>query len=507
VKQLLLDGSPIDDTSGNPLHAAALEGNEAILNLLLESESFDVDARDSRERTAVYCATSRGHDAIVRILLDQGAEPLSFDEERIAKLELGRWRLYEAQIRQSESITSQNRTFTGAELTLEPQDNSGEDLRPAQSSPLVPKRDMPKGVDHLYRLIMGSAETIKEKFRETNDERRAAQWRGEWVRGPMPNLPVPNPQSGMGNTQQQVPYPGFGFEIPVVQFDFGPTGGHRIISPPPTVDELLYGPLGVDSIAKGDSAASLAICRWYHIPANHPGWTKELIRRIYERRSPEEQRKRDVILSQEPFNNPNIVDQAHIPPQSRALRASCRKMTLDKDGAQLLSPAFALHMPFIHWETEENRAEMNHVLDTVRRADQSRSIPDMGAILENPYWSKNERLLCAYLYSDPPVHPRRTLHQFYHHILEDTTERDQDQIITRYYHDLWRRNHRATVNEDEFVFAMRPAEEPQFSFHLFEGAFESREPFLENHDTEARFVMMVDQLWLWILDDSQYPYL
>jgi hypothetical protein len=270
-----------------------------------------------------------------------------------------------------------------------------------------------------------------------------------------------------------------------------------------------------------------------------------LIRRIYERRTPEEQKKRDVILTREPFK---LVDQDHMNPasldprpQSRALRAFCRNMTLDRDGTQRLSTAFALHVPFVHWETEENRAEMDHVMQMVRKGRKNdidnpdhspKSIPDMKTIQEHAGWSKNEKMLCAYLYSQPPVHPRRTLDQFYYHMLEDTKERDQDQVITRYYHNVWKRNHQAPVDEEEFNFAMPAAEDPEFPFQLEnvhdEPPFEHRDIFPESHDIEdspppktaesghstldgnissnepkeARHVMMVDQLWLWILDNS-----
>jgi hypothetical protein len=279
-----------------------------------------------------------------------------------------------------------------------------------------------------------------------------------------------------------------------------------------------------------------------------------LIRRIYERRSADEQRKRDVILGREPFK---IVDQDHTHPasleprpQSRAIRAFCRNMTLDRDGTQRLSSAFALHVPFVHWETEENRAEMNHVMETVRRgrkndldnldspSQSQKSIPDLKAIQEHLDWCKNEKMLCAYLYNQPPVHPRRTLDQFYYHMLEDTKERDQDQVITRYYHNVWKRNLKAPVDEDEFNFAMPPADEPEFPFRLDNvvddgPAFEHGDTLVKDHDTEGlppakiaesglsrldsntssteakepRFVMMVDQLWLWILDESKYLFL
>jgi hypothetical protein len=62
-----------------------------------------------------------------------------------------------------------------------------------------------------------------------------------------------------------VRYPGFGFEIPVVEFDFSPEGGHRIVSPTPLIDDLLYGARGVDTIEKGSGPASLATCKYLRV--------------------------------------------------------------------------------------------------------------------------------------------------------------------------------------------------------------------------------------------------
>jgi hypothetical protein len=352
---------------------------------------------------------------------------------------------------------------------------------------------------------------------------------------------------------KQARYPGFGFEVPIVEFDFSETGGHRIISPTPTIDELLYGTHGVDSITRGAELPSTANCRWYHLPANHLGWAEDLIRKIYENRSPVEQKKRDVILRREPFassdhdhTNPTMLDPR---PQARSLRPLCRNMTLDRDGTQRLSTAFALHVPYVHWETEISRAEMHFVMEKVRQGRKDdiddasqRSIPNIKIIQDHPSWTKNEKMLCAYLYNNPPVHPRRTLDQFYYHMLEDTEERDRDQVITRYYHNVWKRNHHAPEDDEEYKFAMPAPVEPNFRFSLntpsdtrIQSVIEPSSPSspmsptyldsagspqqkglrnrlnLQKSETqneelesnEERHVMMVDQLWLWILDDSQ----
>lgn len=69
-----------------------------------------------------------------------------------------------------------------------------------------------------------------------------------------------------------------------------------------------------------------------------------------------------------------------------------------------------------------------------------------------PPLSKDQKLIHAYLLNAPPLHPRRTLDQFYYSAF-DTEARDQDQVVYRY---------------------------------------------CDRHKMELK-VFMVDQLWLWIL--------
>ena len=75
-------------------------------------------------------------------------------------------------------------------------------------------------------------------------------------------------------------------------------------------------------------------------------------------------------------------------------------------------------------------------------------------------YEADERLLRDNLHQNPPLHIRRTLDQSYFLTLDDTGVRDKDQVVYR---------------------GTRLGK----SFH--------------SHNTR---VVMVDQLWLWILDDS-----
>lgn len=170
-------------------------------------------------------------------------------------------------------------------------------------------------------------------------------------------------------------------------------------------------------------------------------------------------------------------------------------------------------MPFLHWEVEKRLHRMSQFVqgaksrkdhhDRLRRASTSRykgKFVDLAKIhaakptrpvtgfeadtkrswswrpqhpLAKYFWhvaklfqiideAADGRLVEDHLFSEPPLHMRRTLEQFYYWTADDTTRRDRDQVVCR---------------------ATRAM----------------------NDDPEAAArIVMVDQLWLWILDDSAY---
>ena len=164
-------------------------------------------------------------------------------------------------------------------------------------------------------------------------------------------------------------------------------------------------------------------------------------------------------------------------------------------------------MPYIHWEFEDKRLEMNKVIKKVIKEDGAdftrvryaakekamdwltgenttardgsewdwlqntikKRFKSQRAARKSRYWTKNpkdrkpsEALLMNHLLPElgrSPVHIRRTLDQFQYYMTEDTEDRDADQVVSRY--------------------------------------------FQRCHPTQGVPVMMIDQLWLWILDESE----
>lgn len=108
----------------------------------------------------------------------------------------------------------------------------------------------------------------------------------------------------------------------------------------------------------------------------------------------------------------------------------------------------------------------------------------------------DQELLREYLHKTPPLHPRRTLDQSYYWTLKTTKKRDRDQVV-----------YRGTAPQKEFMH-----------HHSCDGKNKEECDHRHCHWTKktgcdqcqrdirkvAR-VVMVDQLWLWILDASMSP--
>jgi hypothetical protein len=145
-------------------------------------------------------------------------------------------------------------------------------------------------------------------------------------------------------------------------------------------------------------------------------------------------------------------------------------------------------LPYLHWETNIRRAKMAGIIreetlrrtrnekaskvrrlfDTVRKAIKTKLgdyLFNVAKVANAIDIEPNERQLRTGLYHDPPMHIRRTLDQSYFLTL-DTEARDRGQVVRL-----------STAGEDLYSF----------------------------HSGQSR-VIMVDQLWLWILDEREQAF-
>jgi ankyrin repeat protein len=78
VQRLLAQGAPpdtADSDSNTPLHFAALRGHQSIVEVLLQTRAVKIDSINILGESSLFNAVRNGYAAIVRLLLEAGANP------------------------------------------------------------------------------------------------------------------------------------------------------------------------------------------------------------------------------------------------------------------------------------------------------------------------------------------------------------------------------------------------------------------------------------------------
>jgi hypothetical protein len=126
-------------------------------------------------------------------------------------------------------------------------------------------------------------------------------------------------------------------------------------------------------------------------------------------------------------------------------------------------------MPYLNWATEAERQKLNRIIAIVTKDKSSPTPLDEKAILAKI--DRYEKLLWTYLYDRHPLHVRRTLDQFYYSSLDSTEARDNDQIPHKYFKNRLPESRQCPESGQCPENCMHP-------------------------------VLMVDQLWLWVIDEG-----
>lgn len=120
---------------------------------------------------------------------------------------------------------------------------------------------------------------------------------------------------------------------------------------------------------------------------------------------------------------------------------------------------------------------------------------------------RDKRFIQKYLYQDPPLHPRRTLDQAYYWTLKTTGDRDRNQVVYRGTKPT--PEHSINPETGEWncfqVDEITAKESKQQVQRTVSGMIEKRERqcnHCKNHLQNVSRLLMVDQLWMWILDEK-----
>ncbi|KAJ5503664.1 Mitochondrial substrate/solute carrier [Penicillium fimorum] len=217
---------------------------------------------------------------------------------------------------------------------------------------------------------------------------------------------------------------------------------------------------------------------WIHVPYTHTGWVSQVIRRACQD-SQEPNFVRKFINDENWYTRLNRA--RHLEPHARFVKPACihsRQIDVSQSPSSgaVEDPQLALYSPYLHWDTYRNLIQRRKVVED--RLSQGRSRPVPGRISKA---SLEAQLIWTYMSCEPPVHFRRTLDQYGYPNLRSTIARDDDQM-------LWKRTRRpARIDEQLKEYLQSAQDDPD------------NEEMSEFKDGN---VLMVDQLWLWIVDQK-----
>ncbi|OAA55284.1 ankyrin repeat and protein kinase domain-containing protein 1 [Niveomyces insectorum RCEF 264] len=216
-----------------------------------------------------------------------------------------------------------------------------------------------------------------------------------------------------------------GFQATIV--DFGSfRAGKKLLVSKHSVYDVLY---GRDEFAAGplvpiwpNHVKYQPTFRWIHLPANNVSWAETLFERALA-----ERRYRDF----ESFKALDACfDQEQRGPlgHERSMRPFCQRVVAPRAepavaGKNTTSENIVLFVPFLHYETVEGREKMDNA---VKHTLHGRAENTPGR-----YLSPDVQLVSGYLNSERPVHVRRTLDQYFYSSV-DSSARDKDQVVSRY---------------------------------------------------------------------------
>lgn len=135
-------------------------------------------------------------------------------------------------------------------------------------------------------------------------------------------------------------------------------------------------------------------------------------------------------------------------------------------------------------------------LDTPGQYQLGQYLLDAARLFEGMTSYRDKKILETFLMKDPPLHPRRTLDQAYYWSLNTTSFRDRDQVIYRATTADPLTFHRWDV--DRCIWTGH-GEEGKTLKELSEIKHKPCEECTANIRKISR-VVMVDQLWMWVLD-------
>ncbi|KAL9616697.1 MAG: hypothetical protein Q9160_008450 [Pyrenula sp. 1 TL-2023] len=216
---------------------------------------------------------------------------------------------------------------------------------------------------------------------------------------------------------------------------------------------------------------------WIHVPFNHTGWVAPILKTVSE----DGARNSHLNLLHEDNWSDKHVKGRHAAPHARFVKPLCIHSTIEAQrqrGVRRPSPTqLALYLPYLHWDSYRQLLERRQLISKRMKQGRVRPVPEEVSKSK----SLEAKVVWQYLGSEPPLHCRRTLDQFGYPNLRNTRARDDDQILYK------RTKERAGTSP-------RKSKPPKQT--------KKGEKLTQESPVADGKVLMVDQLWLWMIDQK-----
>ena len=237
--------------------------------------------------------------------------------------------------------------------------------------------------------------------------------------------------------------------------------------------------------------------KWIHVPFTHAGWVPQILTSISQDKGNLDLHSK-VLMDKLWFSQHNRS--RHASPHARFVKPSVKSLlprnAEGRYGEGLATPTsatddiqFVAYLPYLHWDSFRNLKKRATIIK--RRRAQAHASPIAKDIaLGN---SMEDKLIWQHLISSRPIHCRRTLDQYGYPSLRNTSVRDGDQILYK----------RTRVDVDALLTRENAIKDKHRSLKgrrsVATGASASSSISAASADETAK-VLMVDQMWLWIID-------
>ncbi|KAF5876175.1 putative ankyrin repeat protein [Botrytis fragariae] len=253
---------------------------------------------------------------------------------------------------------------------------------------------------------------------------------------------------------------------------------------------------------------------WIHVPFNNPTWVPDVLERISNEKGPDVHSK---MLDHEHWHSKQVRGRHQEHHHACFLKPHCSFFGLESV-SPLASPKIGigsvdmnhvqmcLYLPYLHFDTYKVLVKRRAFVKQRIEQGRSRPVPQQVSKLD----SQEIQVLWQYLGHDPPINARRTLDQFGYPSLLDTRARDDDQMLYKMTKERHTKSNGTTNNttdgQNNVARMRRTAQGNDKEDAVDENSDDSDNPSdsdtMSDDDVLDGNVLMVDQLWLWVIDGS-----